>query len=72
MDGRARTREAVRRSAATQTKQCHGGRECIASDFSSKAQSQVISKSKMKKQAYEATYLELRPKPISSKQLSRN
>jgi hypothetical protein len=42
MNGRARTREAVERSIATQTKKCYRGRELIASDFSSRDLSQDI------------------------------
>jgi len=73
INGRVKVREAVQRSAGTQTKQCHRGQESIASDFSFKDTSQDISRSEKQKLAQQAAASqELRPRPINTKQLSRN
>jgi hypothetical protein len=50
IDGRARTREAVRRSAATQPKKFYKGQESIASGFSLKDTNQGILRFKEQKQ----------------------
>src|ERR1700684_1500802 len=73
INGRARTREAVERSAATQPKKCHGGQESSASDFSFRDTSQDISRSEKQKQGQKAAASqELRPGPINTKQPSGN
>jgi hypothetical protein len=51
IDGRTRTREAVQRNAARQTKKCYRGQAFIASDFSSKDLNQDILRFKEQKQA---------------------
>jgi hypothetical protein len=57
---RARTREAVERSIATQTRTYHGGQAFIASDFSSRDLSWNILRLEMQKQ---------RPKSMNSQKL---
>jgi hypothetical protein len=73
MDGRVRTKEAVIRSIIAISKKCHSRLVSIASDFSSRAQNQGISRSKRhKKRPKPMDSQELRPEPINSKQLSGN
>jgi hypothetical protein len=71
IDRRA-SRGGVQRSTAIKARKCHSRPAFIASDFSSRVQSQDISRFGMKKQARRAAHQELHPEKTSSKQPSRN